>query len=50
MERTLCRVSPLSLSQWGQEEGEVIIDVFTSNTSVENYTIEVTPVEDVELL
>ena len=49
VERTLCSVPPLPLSQWGQEEGEVIIDVFTSSTSGENYTIEVTPVEDAVL-
>ena len=49
VERTLCSVSPLPLSQWEQEEGEVIIDVFTSSTSGENYTIEVTPVEDAVL-
>ena len=49
VERTLCNVPLLSLSRWGQEEGEVIIDVFTSSASGENYTIEVTPVEDAEL-
>ena len=35
------------LSEW--VEGEVIIDVFTSSTGVEDYTIEVTPVEDTVL-
>ena len=47
VERHLCNVPPLPLSEW--VEGEIIIDVFTSSTTPEDYTIEVTPVEDAML-
>ena len=46
VERILCTVPPLPLPQWGNEGEEVIIDVFTSSTGEESYTMEVTPVED----
>ena len=46
VERILCTVPPLPLSQWGDEGEEIIIDVFTSSTGEESYTMEVTPVED----
>ena len=46
VERTLCSVPPSPLSQWGDDEDEVIIDVFTSSPDQEHYTIEVNPVED----
>ena len=47
VERHLCSVPPSPLSEW--VEGEIIIDVFTSSTTPEDYTIEVTPVEDAML-
>ena len=46
VERTLCSVPPSPLSQWGDNDEEVIIDVFTSSPDQEHYTIEVNPVED----
>ena len=49
VERTLCSAPPSRLSQWGEEGEEVIIDVFTSSSDKQNYTIEVIPVEQSEL-
>ena len=46
VERTLCSVPPSPLSQWSDNDEEVIIDVFTSSADQEHYTIEVNPVED----
>ena len=46
VERILCTVPPLPLSEWMNEGEEIIIDVFTSSTGEESYTMEVTPVED----
>ena len=46
IERILCTVTPLPLSEWGDEKEEIIIDVFTSSTGEESYTMEMTPVED----
>ena len=46
VECILCTVLPLPLSQWGggrDEREEIIIDVFTSSTGEESYTM---PVED----
>ena len=35
----------IPLSEWMDEGEEIIIDVFTSSTGEESYTMEVTPVE-----
>ena len=45
---TLCSL-PAPLSQWEEDGKEVILNVFTSSTEKEDYSLEVTPVEDASL-